>query len=59
MKHNYITKHILSNDINDKRGVGFGFSNIGMIYAEIGEYDKSFDYTSRSLNIFEEITITI
>ncbi|MGI9546741.1 MAG: adenylate/guanylate cyclase domain-containing protein [Flavobacteriaceae bacterium] len=45
----------LAEAINYKKGVGYGFKNIGIIYYHKGDFDDAITYWNRSLKAFEEI----
>lgn len=45
----------LAEAINFKKGVGYGFKNIGIISYNKGDFDEALGYWDRSLRAFEEI----
>ncbi len=44
-----------TDELGDKRGMGYSLSNIGNVYKNKGDYDKALDYYGRSLEIKEEL----
>jgi class 3 adenylate cyclase len=45
----------LGESLDFKKGVGYGFKNIGMVYYSKGDFDEAINYWSKSLEAFEEI----
>jgi class 3 adenylate cyclase len=45
----------ISEEIGDKKGAAFSLNNIGLVYEELGEYDKALDYHEKSLKINEQV----
>ncbi len=45
----------LGESLDFKKGVGYGFKNIGMVYYSKGDFDEAINYWTKSLKAFEEI----
>ncbi len=45
----------LASEINDKRGMGAAYNNLGIIYRNQGALDKALEYYMTSLNIYESL----
>ena len=45
----------LAESVDFKKGVGYGFKNIGIIYYNKGDFDEALNYWGKSLEAFKEI----